>query len=298
MNKIEVFQECHNILGEGVTWSESTNTLFWLDIPMPSRLHRYSFNNQEYITYDMPEMITAMAERTDNNLLIASHYGLNNFNLNENKFEQILKLETDKPQNRCNDGAADFLGNFWIGTMQNNIAPDGSAIDITKNSGSLYCIDKDFKIKNHESNIGISNTFTWSPDNNKFYFCDTLTGLINSYDYDFINKKILNKKQFAKFDRGYPDGSTVDSEGFLWNCRWGGSCVVRFDPNGNVDRVIDLPVPNVTSCTFGGNDLKTLFITTARYGMSKEELEKAPHSGNLFAIQTDIQGKPDFKFAN
>jgi len=298
VNKVEIFQECHNILGEGVTWSESTNTLFWLDIPMPSRLHMCSFNNHQYITYDMPEMITAMAERSDNNLLIASHYGLNNFNLIENKFEQILKLETDKPQNRCNDGAADFLGNFWIGTMQNNIAPDGSAIDITQNSGSLYCIDKDFKIKNHESNIGISNTFAWSPDNNKFYFCDTLTGLINSYDYDFINKKILNKKQFAKFDRGYPDGSTVDSEGFLWNCRWGGSCVVRFDPNGNVDRVIDLPVPNVTSCTFGGNDLKTLFITTARYGMSNEELQKAPHSGNLFAIQTDIQGKPDFKFAN
>ena len=182
--------------------------------------------------------------------------------------------------------------------MQNNIAVDGSSIDIEESSGSLYCIDKDFNVQTHEINIGISNTFAWSPNNEKFYFCDTLKGVINSYDYDFNNKKILNKKDFAKFDRGYPDGSTVDSDGFLWNCRWGGSCVVRFDPNGNVDRVIELPVPNVTSCTFGGKDLKTLFITTARIGMTNQELHKAPLSGNLFALQTDVQGKPDFKFAN
>ena len=298
MNKVEIFQECHNILGEGALWSNSTNTLFWLDIPMPSKLHSYSFDTREYNTYAMPEMITAMAERSESNLLIASHYGLNNYNLAEKKFEPIIKIEPDKPENRCNDGAADFLGNFWVGTMQNNIAPDGSNIDIIKNSGSLYCIDKEFKIQNHENNIGVSNTFAWSPENDKFYFCDTLTGIINSYDYDFKNNKILNKQEFAKFDRGYPDGSTVDSEGYLWNCRWGGSCVVRFDPEGNVDRVIELPVPNVTSCTFGGKDLKTLFITTARIGMSNEELGKAPHSGNLFAIETDVQGKPDFKFAN
>ena len=298
MNKVEIFRECHNNLGEGIIWSESTNTLFWLDIPMPSKLYKFSFNNQDYKIFDMPEMITAMAERSNNNLLIASHFGINNFNLNENKFNQILKLEPNKPENRCNDGAADFQGNFWIGTMQNNMAPDGSAIDIIKNSGSIYSIDKDFNIYTHESNIGISNTFSWSPNNKIFYFTDTLTGIINSYEYDFENKKILNKKNFAKFDRGYPDGSTVDSEGFLWNCRWGGSCVVRFNPDGEVDRVIELPVPNVTSCTFGGKDLKTLYITTARLGMSSEELENAPHSGNVFALQTDVQGKPDFKFAN
>ena len=298
MNKVEIFQDCKNILGEGPIWSESTNTLFWLDIAMPSKLHQYSFNEENYKIYNMPEMITAMAERSNNNILIASHYGINNFNLTEEKFKQILKLEPNKPRNRCNDGAADFKGNFWIGTMQNNIAVDGSSIDIEESSGSLYCIDKDFNVQTHEIDIGISNTFAWSPNNEKFYFCDTLKGVINSYDYDFNNKKILNKKDFAKFDRGYPDGSTVDSDGFLWNCRWGGSCVVRFDPNGNVDRVIELPVPNVTSCTFGGKDLKTLFITTARIGMTDQELHKAPLSGNLFALQTDVQGKPDFKFAN
>ena len=298
MKKVEVFQDCQNILGEGVIWSESTNTLFWLDIAMPSKLLQYSFNKDIYKIYNMPEMITAIAERSNNNILIASHYGINNYNLIEEKFNQILKLEPNNLQNRCNDGAADFQGNFWIGTMQNNIAADGGNIDIKQNSGSLYSIDKDFNVQTHETDIGIANTFAWSPNNKKFYFCDTLKGVINSYDYDFNNKKILNKKDFARFDRGYPDGSTVDADGFLWNCRWGGSCVVRFDPDGNVDRVIELPVPNVTCCTFGGKDLKTLFITTARIGMSNEELQKAPLSGNLFALQTDVQGKPDFKFAN
>ena len=298
MFKAELFLDCNDNLGEGVIWSQDTNSLFWLDIPMPSILHKYSFNTKKHQIFDMPEMITAMAERDNKNLLIASQFGINNFSLDEKKFNQILTIEKDKPFNRCNDGAADFEGNFWFGTMQNNIAEDGSDINITKNSGSLYCIDKNLKVTNHENDIGISNTFVWSPQNDKFYFSDTLTGIISVYDYDFDNKVISNKKKFASFDRGYPDGSTVDSEGFLWNCRWGGSCVVRFDPNGKVDRVIELPVPNVTSCSFGGKDLKTLFITTARVGMTTEQLENKPLSGSLFALETDVQGKPDFKFAN
>ena len=298
MFKAELFLDCNDNLGEGIIWSQDTNTLFWLDIPMPSKLHKYSFNTKKHQIFEMPQMITALAERDNENLLIASHFGINNYNLEEKKFNQILRIEEDKPFNRCNDGAADFAGNFWFGTMQNNIAEDGSDINITKNSGSLYSIDKNLKVTIHENDISISNTFAWSPQNDKFYFSDTLTGIISVYDYDLDNKVISNKKQFATFDRGYPDGSTVDSEGFLWNCRWGGSCVVRFDPNGKVDRIIELPVPNVTSCSFGGKDLKTLFITTARMGMTSEELENKPHAGGLFALETDVQGKPDFKFAN
>ncbi len=298
MREVELFYECNNILGEGVIWSETNNCLYWLDILMPSKLYKYSFNQNLISSFEMPEMITAMAERKNDNLIIASENGINNFNLKEKNFEKIIELEPDKTFNRCNDGAADFLGNFWVGTMQNNIDVDGSDIEITKNSGSLYCIDENFNFINHENEIGISNTFAWSPNNEKFYFSDTLTGNISVYDYDYNNKRIINKKQFARFDRGYPDGSTVDSDGFLWNCRWGGSCVVRFNPQGDVDQIIEMPVPNVTSCTFGGKDLKTLFITTAKMGMSEEELSKAPLAGSIFALKTEIQGKPDFKFAN
>ena len=145
MNKVEIFQECQNILGEGALWSNSTNTLFWLDIPMPSKLYSYSFDTREYNTYAMPEMITALAERSKSNLLIASHYGLNNYNLAEKKFEPIIKIEPDKPENRCNDGAADFLVIFGL-DHANNIAADGSDIDIKKIGSSL----KEFKIQNQK----------------------------------------------------------------------------------------------------------------------------------------------------
>ena len=298
MNKAELFLDCKNILGEGIIWSQDNQSLYWLDIPMPSKLYRYSSKTNKTDKYNMPEMITALAIRQNNDLLIASHYGINNFNPDQNTFERILKIETDKPKNRCNDGAADFLGNFWVGTMQNNIANDGSNIQLTENSGSIYSIDKNFKVKKHVSDIGVSNTFVWSPNNNKFYFTDTLTGIIDVYDYDYKNTKILNKKEFARFDRGHPDGSTIDSDGYLWSCRWDGACVVRFDPNGKIDRIIEVPAQNVTSCTFGGPDLKTLYITTARMGLSDENLKKYPLSGGVFAFNSFVSGKADFKFGS
>lgn len=296
MKKAKLFNDCKNHLGEGVLWSHSQNILYWLDVPMPSKLFKFDMNINKLSSYDMSEMITAMSVKKNGDLLIASHHGINNFNFTNNKLEKILDLEPDLPQNRCNDGASDSKGRFWIGTMQNNITPQATDIDIVEKSGSLYCVNEDLTFTKHESNIGVSNTLAWSPDNTKFYFTDTLTGIIFSYDFDLINGSISNKQEFAKHDRGYPDGSTIDSEGYLWSCRWGGSCVIRFDPKGKVDDIIELPVKNITSCTFGGKNLQTLFITTARWGMSKDEIENNPQAGGLFSIELDIKGKPDFSF--
>ena len=297
MKTAKLYNDSKNILGEGIIWSEENSCLYWVDIPMPSKLYNYNTLKNNLITYDMPEMITSISLRNKNNLLIASHYGLNNFNLSDKKFERILDVEKDLPQNRCNDGASDANGRYWFGTMQNNIAPDGSNIEIIENSGSIYCLDKDLNIKKKETDICISNTFVWNPDNTKFYFTDTITGIISSYDFDLDSGSIDNKKDFAKFDRGYPDGSTIDSEGYLWNCRWDGSCVVRFDPNGQVDDVVEVPVKNVTSCTFGGEDLKTLFITTAGIGMDEDYLKNNPSTGGVFAIHLDVRGQLNNKFS-
>ena len=296
MNRVEIFRECHNNLGEGIIWSESTNTLFWLDIPMPSKLYKFSFNNQDYKTFDMPEMITAMAERSNNNLLIASHFGINNFNLNENKFNQILELESNKPENRCNDGATDAKGRFWIGTMQNNISEKSTEIKITENLGNLYSINHDFTFKKWESNIAVSNSISWSPDNKKFYFTDTFSHTIFSYDFDLENGSISNKKEFAKYNNGFPDGATVDVDGGLWSCRWGGSSVVRFNSKGKIDCIIEIPEKNVTNCAFGGKNLDTLFITTARWGMTEDELQINPNAGALYSIKPGFKGIADNQF--
>jgi len=296
MKKAELFNDCKNHLGEGVLWSQKQETLYWLDVPMPSKLFKLNFTNEELLTYDMPEMIAAMSVRKNGDMLIASHHGINNFSFETKVLKKIIDLEPNLPKNRCNDGASDSKGRFWIGTMQNNISAEATNINISENSGNLYCVEQDLSFSKHESNIGVSNTLAWSPDNKKFYFTDTLTGIISSYDFNLENGSISNKKEFAKHERGYPDGSTVDSEGCLWSCRWGGSCVIRFDPNGREIDTIELPVENITSCTFGGNKLQTLYITSARWGMTKEQIEKNPQAGGVFAIDLDIKGMPDNLF--
>jgi len=155
----------------------------------------------------------------------------------------------------------------------------------------LYRIDNDKNITIVEEGLGIPNTFVWSPDNTKFYFTDTLNGSILSYDFNLDNGELKNKQNFAKFDRGFPDGSTIDTDGCLWNCRWGGSCIVRFTPTGKIDQVIEMPVQNITNCVFGGKDMKTLFITTAsNTGEGQNNLD-----GNLFAIDLNYQGIEDNK---
>ena len=147
-----------------------------------------------------------------------------------------------------------------------------------------------------ETGITISNTVCWSPDGKTMYFSDTATGVIWAYDYDLDEGVITNRRDFARFERGDPDGSTVDAEGCLWNCRWDGGCVVRFTPAGKVDRVIDVPAARPTSCAFGGTGLDELYITSARYGMSPAEIAAAPRAGDLFVCRPGVRGvaAPEF----
>ncbi len=147
--------------------------------------------------------------------------------------------------------------------MQNNFDINGNNIPITRNMGRLYKVDINKQVTVMEDDLGIPNTFVWSPDNSKFYFTDTLSGTIKSYDFNLQSGKLTNKQNFANLNRGFPDGSTIDTDGCLWNCRWGGSCIARFTPDGKVDQLIEMPVQNITNCVFGGRDMKTLFITTA-----------------------------------
>ena len=288
--------KCH--LGEGALWDVDGGCLWWLDVPMPSRLHRLEVNANTHTTWDMPEMITSLSVRKNGQgLIVASHRGINFFDPAQGTLQRQFEPEPDKPENRCNDGASDAQGRFWFGTMQNNIAADGSPIDITSNTGTLYRLNPDMSLHPQVSGIGVSNTVCWSPDQQKMYFTDTLTGWIWVFDYDANSGTISNRQDFAQFDRGYPDGSTVDSEGYLWNCRWEGNCVVRFAPDGSVDRVVEVGSEQVTSCAFGGENLDTLFITTARYEQTDDSLQQYPDSGGLFAVKPGVIGIADACFA-
>ena len=296
MKKVELYNDCKNLLGEGITWSVDQENLYWLDVVIPSKLFQLHLPTNKLSIFIMPEMISSISIRSKKDLIIASQYGVYNYNLTSNNFTRLIETEPLLKFNRSNDGASDIKGRFWFGTMQNNLDEEGQDIPITKNSGSLYRLNTDLTLDKIESNLGIPNTFIWNPDNTKFYFTDSMEGIIYSYDFNEKSGEITNKTNFATFNRGIPDGSTMDSEGFVWNCRWGGSCVVRFDPLGRVDRVLEVPIANVTNCVFGGKDLKTLFITTARQGLSKEYVTKNPYAGSLFAIDLSIKGVEDNNF--
>lgn len=171
------------------------------------------------------------------------------------------------PKVRLKEGRTDPGGSLWVGSMQNNVNPDGSACSIEGKHGLLIRLDPDARVSVHKTEIGISNTLAWSPDGLRLYFADTLANTIWAYDYDPATRNIGNERPFFQhFARGRPDGSTVDAEGYLWNSRFSGGCIVRVAPDGQVDRVIEMPVQNITTCIFGGPDRKTLYVTTEAAG--------------------------------
>jgi len=291
MSKVEQIFKCNNILGEGITYSNLDENLFWLDISNKSKLYKLNLSSNKNFVYDLPEIVTATSIKSTNELVLTSNNGINLFNTKTNIFKKQIGLEDNQLQTRSNDGASDALGRLWFGTMQNNFDINGNSIPITRNMGKLYKVDINKQVTVMEDDLGIPNTFVWSPDNLKFYFTDTLTGTIKSYDFNLQTGTLTNKQNFINIDRGLPDGSTIDTDGCLWNCRWGGSCIVRFTPNGKIDQFIEMPVQNVTNCVFGGSDMKTLFITTA----SNEDDGRTDMDGDLFAINLQYQGIEDHK---
>jgi sugar lactone lactonase YvrE len=167
------------------------------------------------------------------------------------------------------------------------------------NRASLYRLDHDLKINKMLDSITVSNGICWSIDKTKMYYIDTPSMKVMVFDYDDETGNISNEKTAVEIPEGMggPDGMTIDSEGNLWICLWGGACVGCFDPKtGELVRRIDVPAKNVTSCAFGGKDLKTLFITTASISMSPEDSIKYPLAGNLFAIDLNVKGVPAFFF--
>ena len=291
MNKVELLDECNNSLGEGITFSSTDNYLYWLDIGNKSKLYKLDLSSNKKEIFELPEIVTATSIKSQDELILATNNGLKLFNTSNAKFESVVTIEDEQTLTRSNDGASDAYGRFWFGTMQNNFDNNGNGIPIKDNIGKLYRVDTNRKISIIEEGLGIPNTFVWSPDNNNFYFSDTLKGTILSYNFELENGELSNKKELASFNRGHPDGSTIDTDGCIWNCRWGGSCIVRFTPNGQVDHIIEKPVENITNCILGGKDKKTLFVTTAsNEGKNKNELD-----GSLFSINLNYQGIEDNK---
>jgi sugar lactone lactonase YvrE len=150
-----------------------------------------------------------------------------------------------------------------------------------------------------ETGLTISNGIGWSPDNKTMYFTDSMPRTIYAYDFDPITGAIENRRSFIHTpdEPGVPDGLTVDSEGFIWSARWDGWKITRYDPDGKLEREIEVSAQRPTSCTFGGPDLDELYVTSASVGMDWMDRVKQPAAGNLFRIRVDVKGLPEPKFA-
>ncbi|MCP8882277.1 SMP-30/gluconolactonase/LRE family protein [Devosia sp. XJ19-1] len=283
--KLLVDSQC--ALGEGPFWHEGRQQLFWFDINNRT-LFAASAEGDVQSQWHFDEIVAAAAIVDDNTLAIATETGLKRFDLATGDIADIVDIEKDVPANRTNDSRVHPSGAFWIGTMVKDEGPK---------DGAVYHYRKGVLTK-IISNAAIPNATCFSPDGRTAYWADTPEQKILKCQTDpETGMPVSEWELFADVSehRGYPDGAVVDSEGFLWNARWGGSCVIRYAPDGSIDRIIEVPVSQVTCPAFGGKDLKRLFLTTANKTLSAEQLAAEKVAGGVFYIDLDIAGLPEAK---
>jgi sugar lactone lactonase YvrE len=271
-------------VGESPVWSVSEQRLYWIDIQKQC-VHRFDPVSGRNRTFALPEIVTSVALRASGGLVLTLEKNFVTFDPSTGNLEQIGTVEAELPNNRFNDGKCDPQGRFFAGTMD---AKNWSAP-----AGHLFRLDADRSITTVQSEVICSNGCGWSPDGSTMYYTESFRYAVFAFDVEPRTGAMSNRRPFVTVDRdggGFPDGMTVDAEGFVWCNIVGLGQIRRYDPQGKLERMLQLPVPRATDCTFGGPNLKTLFITTARETMTPEELASAPLSGSVFAHNCHVAG--------
>ena len=287
--RVECVVDCHNILGEVPVWDGAGQALFWVDIE-GCLLQRFVPASGVRQSWRLPERVCALALREAGGMVLALASGFAFLDPLTGNLERLAAPEAHLPTNRMNDGKCDRRGRFWAGTMDDRL---------TARTAALWRLDPDLTCHCMERGIGISNSLAWSPDDRVFYFADTLLRTIFAYDFDIATGGIANRRVFTDCadQPGAPDGSTIDAEGYLWNAQWDGWRLVRYAPDGRVDRVVPLPVQKPTSCMFGGPDLATLYVTSAVWDLTADALAAQPYAGGVLALDVGVRGLPEPRFA-
>jgi sugar lactone lactonase YvrE len=274
-------------VGESPVWSKIDGSVYWTDV-CRYLVHQFVVNNETFRTwiFDEPVVALSLSNEPGRWLVALASRLLWWWPKTGRRVDHGFVLP-DYPRVRLNDGRADPLGNFWIGSMRNNLLPNGDLTSAGGTDGVMYRIRPTGEVSEHINGLGISNTVCWSPDGGTFYTADTLANAVWAYTFDERNAMLRQRRDFLiGHGEGLPDGSAMDAAGHLWNCRFGGGSVVRVAPNGSIDRIVRLPVLDITSACFGDHDLKTLFITSAAVLQhSGERL-----SGSLWALRCVTPG--------
>lgn len=278
------------LLGEGPVWDATRKAICWVDI-LNGLIHDFSTEQQFHITIKVDQMVGAVALCTNGHFIAALQNGFAFIDRLNGNISMIADPENHLPNNRFNDGKCDPSGRFWAGTMSLSEEPA---------AGSLYMLHQDLNPVKKISDVSISNGMAWTADHKTLYYIDSPSKEIVSYDFDNNSGEISNRKVIIQFNSsdGFPDGMTIDTEGMLWVALWDGWQVSRWNPfTGEKLLSVEMPVARITSCTFGGDDLGDLYITTAKVGLTEEQLEQQPLAGSLFVIRnTGFYGLPAFEF--
>ncbi|WP_131753176.1 SMP-30/gluconolactonase/LRE family protein [Legionella feeleii] len=272
------------ILGESPLWSVQEGVLYWLDCLRPA-IYRFNPLTGENSVIVLAQIVTSVALHSPDYLLVTVEQGYAFANLKTGQLDLIADPYARKAV-IFNDGKCDRKGRFWSGT---------AAKDWQSPIGILFQLTADLSFKPMAEGFILSNGIGFSPDSKHLYFADSMAHTIYRFDFDLQNGIITNKKRFIDIPDtdGLPDGLTVDADGFLWVAMWDGSCINRYSPQGEKVSSIPLPIPRPTSVAFGDHDLSTLYVTSARMGLSDEQLQQSPASGNLLAIKTPYRGLPE-----
>lgn len=280
----ELVLDAKAFLGEGSIWHPKEKKLYWVNIEGKS-LHIYDPVTKQDRELPVGSRVGTVVPVDGGGALVALQSGINYIDTKTGRLTFLMDPLKDTAL-RFNDGKCDPAGRFWVGTM---------ALDRRRRGAVLYRYDKDKTIHLMLDSVSISNGIVWTKDKKTMYYNDTPTNTVQAFDYDDKTGNISNRRVAVTIPRGTgsPDGMTIDAEDNLWVALWGGYCVAKFNPRtGELLQKIKVPAPNVSSCAFGGKDLETLYITTARQGMNADRLKEFPLSGGLFSVKPGVRGVP------
>lgn len=285
---VEPLTDVASELGEGPVWSEQDRSLYWIDM-LNRAVRRHDVAARQTTSVPVSGLISALSLRRDGGLLAGFRNGIATIDP-ASGVEQKIDIPMDFARERFNDGKCDRRGRFFIGSMDKTLADP---------IGGLYRLDADRGFTRVADDVVLSNGLAWSPDDRLLYHCDSRPGRVYKYDYDIATGDVANRRLHIDFSQSEanPDGCTIDAEGCLWIAEVGAWEIGRYDPEGKRIGGIRLPVRRVTSATFGGDDLATLYITTMRYNQTPEQLREQPLAGCVFVAHPGVRGLPEASYA-